>query len=223
MSAPKPPAGTKAAGRKLWTSITSDFDLEEHELVLLREAVRTVDLLTDLDVLVKAEDPVVEGPQGQRAHPAAVEARQQRIVLARVLAALRLPSGEEGDQQPSARPQRRGGARGTYQIRACAVRRKEKRPAPQEPPAGVGIPPELRQPDAAVWRDQGAYHRHMRQRGWTMPARERFDVAVNPATRRRRAVAGWALASGITITVTYGQGSQVGPDWPQLRAWGLCE
>lgn len=115
---PKPPAGTKAAGKRLWSSITDDYDLDEHELVLLREAVRTVDLLADLDVIVKREGPTVDGPQGVRAHPAAVEARQQRIVLARVLAALRLPSGEEGDQQASARPQRRGGARGVYGIRA---------------------------------------------------------------------------------------------------------
>ncbi len=115
---PKPPTGTKAAGRRLWTSITSDFDLEEHELVLLREAVRTVDLLADLDVLVKAEGSMVDSPQGRKAHPAAVEARQQRITLARLLSALRLPSGEEGDQQASARPQRRGGARGVYGIRA---------------------------------------------------------------------------------------------------------
>ncbi len=112
----KPPTGTKAAGRRLWTSIVEDYDLDEHELALLREAVRTVDLLADLDVLVKREGPIVESPQGTRAHPAAVEARQQRIVLARVLAALRLPAGEEGDTQSSARPQRRGGARGVYGI-----------------------------------------------------------------------------------------------------------
>lgn len=114
----KPPAGTKAAGRRLWSSIVDDYDLDEHELVLLREAVRTVDLLADLDVLVKRDGPIVDTPQGPRAHPAAVEARQQRIALARLLAALRLPSGEEGDTQPSARPQRRGGARGVYGIRA---------------------------------------------------------------------------------------------------------
>jgi hypothetical protein len=115
---PKPPAGTKAAGRRLWSSIVDDYDLDEHELVLLREAVRTTDLLAELDTLVKRDGPVIDTPQGQRAHPAAVEARQQRIVLARLLAALRLPAGEEGDQQPSARPQRRGGARGIYSLRA---------------------------------------------------------------------------------------------------------
>jgi hypothetical protein len=46
----------------------------------------------------------VADPKPLPGSKAAIEARQQRIVLARVLAALRLPAGEEGDQQPSARP-----------------------------------------------------------------------------------------------------------------------
>jgi hypothetical protein len=41
-----------------------------------------------------------------------VAARQQRIALARLLAALRLPAGAEGDHHASARPQRRVGVRG---------------------------------------------------------------------------------------------------------------
>lgn len=95
------------------------FELEEHELALLVEAVRTVDLLDVLDARVRAEGPMLTGPQGERAHPAAVEARQQRIALARLLAALRLPAGEAGDQQANARPQRRVGARGVYGIRGA--------------------------------------------------------------------------------------------------------
>jgi hypothetical protein len=113
------PAGTRAPGKRLWASVTGDYDLEEHETALLVEAVRTVDLLADLDALVRAEGPMVELPQGVRAHPAAVEARQQRIALARLLASLRLPAGEDGDQQASARPQRRVGARGVYGIRGA--------------------------------------------------------------------------------------------------------
>ncbi len=117
---PKVPTGTQASGRRLWRSVVDDYELEEHELALLREAVRTVDLLTKLDAKVRAEGPLVATQDGQRAHPAAVEARQQRITLARLLAALRLPSGAEGDQQAGARPQRRVGARGVYGIRGAA-------------------------------------------------------------------------------------------------------
>jgi hypothetical protein len=113
---PTPPKGTGKAGAALWHSVVDEFDLEEHERALLVEAVRTVDLLDELDEAVKAEGAIVESPQGRKANPAAVEARQQRIALARLLAALRLPSGEAGDQAAGARPQRRVGARGVYGI-----------------------------------------------------------------------------------------------------------
>lgn len=120
MTADRMPSGLAAGGRRLWDSVTKEFELEEHELVLLVAAVRTVDLLEKLDVEVRRDGPTIDTPQGMRAHPAAVEARQQRIALARLMAALRLPAGEEGDQQASARPQRRVGARGVYGIRGVA-------------------------------------------------------------------------------------------------------
>ncbi len=107
-SKPKPPTGTKASGRRLWRSLVDGFELEEHELVLLREAVRTVDLLDALAEIVATEGPMIDSPQGRRTHAALVEARQLKIALARLLAALRLPDEEDG------RPQRRGGARGVY-------------------------------------------------------------------------------------------------------------
>ncbi len=120
MGTEKAPTGTRAAGKRLWESVVRDYELEEHERALLVEAVRTLDLLTDLEALVRAEGAVIDSPQGRKAHPAAVEARQQRIALARLLAALRLPSGDEGDQRASARPQRRVGTRGIYGIKGSA-------------------------------------------------------------------------------------------------------
>src|SRR3954451_20168645 len=117
MSKEKAPNGLRAGGRRLWASVVDAYELEEHETALLVEAVRTVDLLDLLDARVRNEGPIVPSPQGDKAHPAAVEARQQRIALARLLAALRLPSGEEGDQRASGRPQRRSGARGVYGIK----------------------------------------------------------------------------------------------------------
>ncbi|HEY2298431.1 MAG TPA: hypothetical protein VGH43_11930 [Jatrophihabitans sp.] len=109
---PAVPTGTKAGGRRLWRAVLSDYDLDEHELALLREAVRTVDLCDDLDTLVKREGVVIDSPQGRKAHPAAVEARQQRIALARLLAALRVPLGDQADT----RPQRRTGVRRPYAV-----------------------------------------------------------------------------------------------------------
>jgi len=115
----RPPTGTCAGGRRLWASITSDYDLDEHELAVLTEAVRTVDLLEKLEAAIRSEGAIVESSQGRKANPAAVEARQQRITLARLLAALRMPAGEDGDEQANARPRRRVGVRGTYGIRGA--------------------------------------------------------------------------------------------------------
>lgn len=114
------PTGLGAEAKALWASVVDVFDLEEHERTLLVQAVRTVDLIEKLDDEVRRDGPVIESPQGRKAHPAATEARQQRIALARLLAALRLPAGEDGDQQAGARPQRRAGARGVYGIRGLA-------------------------------------------------------------------------------------------------------
>src|SRR3954470_1663415 len=118
-AADKPPADLGADARELWSSVVDAFDLEEHERALLVEACRTVDLLAKLDAEVRRDGPLIDSSQGLRAHPAATEARQQRIALARLLAALRLPAGEDGDQQAGARPQRRVGVRGTYGIRGA--------------------------------------------------------------------------------------------------------
>jgi len=117
---PTAPRGTRAPGRRLWRAVLEEYSLEEHEMALLREAVRTVDLLDELDGLVRRDGALQDSPQGLRAHPAAVEARQQRIALARLLAALRMPAGAGDDVQAGARrPQRRAGARGTYGIRGA--------------------------------------------------------------------------------------------------------
>jgi hypothetical protein len=84
-------------------------------LLLLLQACRTADRLDRLEVEASLGTVTVENHRGdQVAHPAMVEARQQSIVLARLLAAMRMPSGDEGDLS---RPQRRGAPRGAYGIR----------------------------------------------------------------------------------------------------------
>jgi hypothetical protein len=114
---PRRPVGLKAPGGRLYDAVTSDYELDEHEWQLLVEAARTVDTLAVLDAAVRRDGPLLESPQGLKAHPAAVEARQQRIALARLLAALRLPAGDEDDRQAGARQQRRVGVRGVYGVR----------------------------------------------------------------------------------------------------------
>ena len=115
---PPTPKGTGANGRRLWQSIVSAYELDEHETALLREAVRTIDRLDELHAVVDAEGLMVEGRYGPKVHPAMVEARQLKIALARLLAALRLPDGENGDESQGRR-QRRVGARGVYGLRVA--------------------------------------------------------------------------------------------------------
>lgn len=108
------PKGVEAAGRALWTAITGTYELEEHELATLAQAVKVADRIAALDVVVDAEGVMYDDPRrGPVAHPALVESRQQRLALARLLTGLRLPDTE--DQ----RPQRRG-IRGFYGPRAVS-------------------------------------------------------------------------------------------------------
>ena len=65
-----------------------------------------------LQVRLDTDGPMVDSPQGLKAHPALPELRQQRIALARLVAALGLPTGLVEDQP---KRQRRS-ARGVYDI-----------------------------------------------------------------------------------------------------------
>ncbi len=108
-----PPAGLKTAGRRLWRAVVDDYDLTAPELEILRQAARTADVLDRLAVLV-AGDELVDVESG-RAAAAVVEHRQQSLVLARLVAALRLPDGAG-----AARLQRRG-VRGVYGVSGGAA------------------------------------------------------------------------------------------------------
>ena len=114
VTVPAAPRGLRAAGRRLWRAVVVDFELAEHELALLREAVRVADVCQELPKTIDAEGVFRE----QRVHPAVVELRAQRILLARLIVALRVPLSVE-DDQPGERTQRRG-LRGVYGIRDSA-------------------------------------------------------------------------------------------------------
>jgi hypothetical protein len=111
----RPPKGLRSSGRKLWRAVVTDYDLDTHETEVLKQAARTADLLDDLQAVLDRDGPMADSSQGIRAHPAATEARQQRLVLARLIAALGLPAGLEDDGRdlPS-----QGGARGVYRLKA---------------------------------------------------------------------------------------------------------
>ncbi len=112
---PAAPAGAGTAGKRLWRSVLADFELAEHELALLRQAVCVADTCAALQATVDRDGLLAAG----RAHPALVELRQQRVLLARLIVALRVPLGADEDVQPG-RAQYRG-TRGVYAIRGGAA------------------------------------------------------------------------------------------------------
>ena len=102
------PKGLGNAGKKLWTSITDEFELAEHELAQLEEASRVRDTIVRLRAAVDEDGTMIASSQGSRLHPAIAEIRQQQLALARLLATLGVP-GLEDDNLPPAR-----GVRGVY-------------------------------------------------------------------------------------------------------------
>lgn len=114
MSERRMPAGLGSSGKKLWHSIVDHFEIEEHEALLLTEAARVSDRLDQLAVAQRDAPLTVTNSKGDTvASPYLVESRMQAIVLSRLIASLRLPTGE-GEQER--RPQRRGAARGVYAV-----------------------------------------------------------------------------------------------------------
>lgn len=115
MAGKTPPRGLQTAGKRLWRSVADDYELDAHEGALLLQAARTVDRLDEIAEALAAAPLTVTNFKGDPiAHPLLVEQRLQSITLSRLLASLRLPSGEE-----EGRPQRRGAARGAYGIRGA--------------------------------------------------------------------------------------------------------
>lgn len=89
------PAGLQAEGRKLWKSITAEFDLETepHKLRILTDACRVVDQIAELEEAA-AEGPLtVKGSMNQPViSPFISEARAQRALLTQLLARLNFES-----------------------------------------------------------------------------------------------------------------------------------
>lgn len=114
MTASKTPRGLGTEGRRLWRSVLDVYELEEHEKAQLVLACRVVDRLEEIAAALVGAPLTVTNSKGDRcAHPLLVEQRLQSIALTRLIASLRLPTGED-DAGNLERPQRRGAARGAY-------------------------------------------------------------------------------------------------------------
>ena len=92
-----------------------EFELDTHESLLLLQACRTADRLDAMATELATSPLTLTNFRGDEvAHPLLTESRQQSLALSRLVASLRLPSGDE------ARPQRRGASRASYGVRSVS-------------------------------------------------------------------------------------------------------
>lgn len=110
----EPPGLLGSAGRRLWASVVDRYDLAEHERQILYQAAQTSDTITALVTLL---DGALVDAEGRIRHEH-IELRQQRALLVRLVASLRIPYNDDGQQSKTSpvprRPQRRGAARGIH-------------------------------------------------------------------------------------------------------------
>ena len=90
---PEPtPSGLDLPGKRLWRRITGAYELRVDEMVVLEQAAKVSDTLALLEDGMKGQDLIVTGSMGQaREHPLLSEARQQRALLGRLVAQLKIP------------------------------------------------------------------------------------------------------------------------------------
>ena len=93
-----PPKHLQVAGRRLWRSVTSEYDVAGPDLVVLQAACEAADRVTEAREAITRDGPYVEGRFGIRAHPALGIERDSRIAMLRALRELGLeaPAAETG-------------------------------------------------------------------------------------------------------------------------------
>ena len=103
---PEPPPDLRESGKRLWTAITGDvgegWRLDARELHLLERACRVEDELRELERVVDAEGLTTAGSRRQTTiHPALAEARQLKLVQARLLGSIELCDPSQGTRNAS--------------------------------------------------------------------------------------------------------------------------
>jgi hypothetical protein len=101
LKAPLDAAGLGPRGARFKAQTEAVFDLTEGENLLLLEVARSLDEIEALNDAVLRDGITVPGHAGQtRVHPAVGEARQHRLLIAKLLHVLDLP-GEESTVTPA--------------------------------------------------------------------------------------------------------------------------
>jgi P27 family predicted phage terminase small subunit len=98
----KPPSHLKKAGKKLWESVTTSFELEEHDFVLLAAWAETLDRKNQAEKdLRKYGSITFENRHGElKPHPAIAVVRDCNVMMARLRRELCLSEEEPMDSRP---------------------------------------------------------------------------------------------------------------------------
>jgi hypothetical protein len=85
---PRPPAGLKATGKKLWQSVLNDYELSDAERHVLELAAIAADRMTMAQAEIDANGLLLEGRYGPRLNPAVPIERDSRAAVLAHLRAL---------------------------------------------------------------------------------------------------------------------------------------
>lgn len=93
------PRDLTAKSKRFWREILRLYALDPQHMALLHQLCRTYDDLDELAAVVRRDGVVVQTLEGAaKVHPAVVEARQMRQVVARLTSVLGLPDGYDEDE-----------------------------------------------------------------------------------------------------------------------------
>lgn len=84
-------------GRRLWDAIMEDTEGDQHDIDLVVETCRILDVIDALAEAITRDGVTVSGSRGQvTVNPAVQEQRQQQIAFSRLVAQLNLDEAELG-------------------------------------------------------------------------------------------------------------------------------
>src|SRR5262245_10879129 len=88
---PRPPAGLTPEARRWWARLASEYEFNTSDLLLLEEAMRSLDRLREAQAHIAEHGSVFKDRWGQlRPNPAVLLERDCRTSLVRLFKALRL-------------------------------------------------------------------------------------------------------------------------------------
>jgi hypothetical protein len=129
------PRGLKTAGKRLFSSATSEYDFSSVELELLKQLCVTVDEIAELEISLRDGGPMVPGSRGQKVlNPVYAQLVSHRKLADQLAVALALPiEGQAVGQRRSAKSKqaadsrwRTAKSRGRLNVVSSAMQKQEE-------------------------------------------------------------------------------------------------